>query len=165
MLPSPFKAGDQPGSYQANRAIGEQDILNMAKYLARQRLRKGRTLSSPDACFDYLQMLLQDLEHEVFGVIYLDQQHRIISHEILFRGTINQATVYPREIIKQTLSVNAAAVILFHNHPSGHCQPSSADDQLTDQIQKTLKLIEVRMLDHIVFGQDKHYSYATYGKV
>jgi len=165
MLPKPFKAGDQPGNYITNQAIGEQDILNMAKYLARQRLRKGRTLCSPDACFDYLQTLLQELEHEVFGAIFLDQQHRIISHEILFRGTINQASVYPREIVKQILSVNAAAVILFHNHPSCHCQPSSADDQLTDQIKKTLMLIEVRMLDHIIIGNGEHYSYAKYGKI
>ncbi|MBN2865014.1 MAG: DNA repair protein RadC [Thiotrichales bacterium] len=165
MLPSPFKASDTKGNYLVNETLTEEAIFKMANYLAKQRLKKGRSVSSPDTCVSYLQTQLQTLEREVFGVIFLDQQHRIITQETLFYGTINQASVYPREIVKSALNHNAAAVILFHNHPSGATDPSPADDQLTQQIKKTLDLIEVHVLDHLILGVNGHYSYAQTGKI
>lgn len=165
MLPSPFQASDTRGEYQVTQTLTEEAIFKMANYLVKQRLRKGRTVSSSDTCVSHLQSQLQTMEREVFGLLLLDQQHRIISQDILFTGTINQASVYPREIVKSALQNNAAAVILFHNHPSGCIQPSYADDQLTQQIKSTLALIEVRVLDHLILGTDGHYSYAQTGKL
>lgn len=165
MLPKPFMAGDKAGEYTTETVLDAQAIFKMANYLARQQLKKGRAIGSPSDCFDALQALLQTYEHEVFGLIYLDQQHRIITHEILFRGTINQASVYPRELIKSALSHNAAAVILFHNHPSGKTEPSNADDLLTQQIKTAFEHIEIRILDHVIIGHSGHYSYAQSGKL
>ena len=165
MLPSPFKAGDKAGYYETDEVLDTQAIFKMANYLARQKLKKGRAIGSPSDCFDALQTLLQSLEHEVFGLVYLDQQHCIINHEILFRGTINQASVYPREIVKQVLSHNAAAVILFHNHPSGCNEPSAADEQLTKQIKDVCELIDIRVLDHIIVSNSGHYSFAKSGNL
>lgn len=165
MLPNPFKASDTKGEYQITATVTEEAILKMANYLVKQRLKKGRCISSPDQCISYLQTQLQNYEREVFGVIFLDQQHRIIAQEILFKGTINQASVHPREIVKSTLKHNAAAVILFHNHPSGCTTPSTSDDQLTNLIKNTLDLIEVRVLDHLILASSGHFSYANTGKL
>ncbi|MGC9386441.1 MAG: RadC family protein [Hydrogenovibrio sp.] len=165
MLPEPFKASDKSGIYQTQQPLNAEAIFKMANYLARQRLRKGRIINRPDECCLALQSILQETEHEVFGVIFLDQQHRIIAQDPMFRGTINQATVYTREIVKSALGHNAAAVILFHNHPSGRTDPSSSDDQLTQTIKKALDLIEVRVLDHLILGTEGHYSYAQNGKI
>ncbi|WP_321275943.1 RadC family protein [Thiomicrorhabdus indica] len=165
MLPSPFKAGDKAGYYKTEELLDNEAIFKMANYLARQQLKKGRAISSPSDCFAALQTLLQTLEHEVFGLVYLDQQHCIINHEILFRGTINQASVYPRELIKSALSHNAAAVILFHNHPSGCTKPSNADDQLTEQIKTAFEHIEIRVVDHVIVGHSDLFSYAQSGKI
>lgn len=165
MLPEPFKASDKTGIYQTQQPLNAEAIFKMANYLARQRLRKGRIINRPDECFLALQTMLQETEHEVFGVIFLDQQHRIICHEKMFRGTINQATVYTREIVKSALAHNAAAVILFHNHPSGLTDPSASDDLLTQSIIKALDLVEVRVLDHLILGTEGHYSFAKKGKI
>ena len=165
MLPSPFKTSDTKGEYKITKTLTEEDIFKMANYLVKKRLRKGRLVSSPQECANYLKTQLQQYEREVFGAIFLDQKHRIISQEILFYGTINQASVYPREIVKSSLKQNAAAVILFHNHPSGCTEPSFSDDQLTQHIKKTLDLIEVRVLDHLILGANGHFSYAKATKL
>lgn len=165
MLPKPFIAGDKAGEYKTNQVLDTKAIFKMANYLARQKLKKGRAISSPDDCFDALQTLLQNHEHDIFGLIYLDQQHRIINHEILFRGTVNEAKIYTRELIKSALSHNAAAVILFHNHPSGCNKPSLADDNLTKQIKSAFEHIEIRILDHVILSQNDHYSYSNNGKL
>lgn len=130
----------------------------MANYLSKQFLKKGTDLTSPERCFAYLQTVLQDREFEVFGVIFLDQQNRVICFEELFRGTISEASVYPREIAKLTLQFNAAAVILFHNHPSGIPTPSQSDISLTQKIKEVLTLIDVRTLDHVVVGREGYSS-------
>ncbi|BBP45105.1 DNA repair protein RadC [Thiosulfatimonas sediminis] len=163
MLPHPFKAHDSQGHYQINQPVHSQDIIKMANYLTRQRLKKGTDLSSPEKSYDYLQTLLQNQEREVFGVILLDQQHRIIQYQELFQGTINQASVYPREIVKQALMNNAAAVILVHNHPSGDPTPSMADKQLTQIIKEALALVDIRTLDHLVVGHEGYRSLAKMG--
>jgi DNA repair protein RadC len=160
MLPYPFKAFDTAGHYKLDAPVKSEDIVKMANYLSRQFLKKGTDLTSPERCFSYLQTILQDREHEVFGVIFLDQQNRVICFEEMFKGTLSQAIVYPREIAKLTLQFNAAAVILFHNHPSGIPTPSQSDISLTHKIKQTLSLIEVRTLDHVILGLEGYVSLA-----
>jgi DNA repair protein RadC len=106
---------------------------------------------------------LADLNHEVFSCLYLDTRHRMIRYEALFRGTIDGAAVYPREVVKQALSFNAAAVILGHNHPSGDCEPSEADRNITQRVSKALALVDIRLLDHLVVSRSGHVSLAERG--
>ena len=105
------------------------------------------------------------LDHERFGIIYLDKRHRVIKIEILFRGTIDGASVYPREVVKACLRENAAAVVLFHNHPSGVAEPSHADEAITDAISAALKLVDVRVIDHIIIAGTTAVSLAEQGKL
>jgi DNA repair protein RadC len=165
MLPYPFKTAETNGAYRLDKPVTAAEILRMANYLAKQKLKKGASLSSPETCSSELQTLLQEREHEVFGVILLDQQHRIIRVEELFRGTINASAVYPREIAKQALLHNAAAVILFHNHPSGMPQTSESDRAITNTITQTLQLIDVRVLDHLIVGTEGFTSFAKLGLI
>jgi DNA repair protein RadC len=108
---------------------------------------------------------LRDLPHELFCCIYLDNRHRIISFEELFRGTIDGTSVYPREVVKQALSVNAAAVILAHNHPSGVAEPSQADERITRRLKAALELVDIRLLDHLVIGDGVSTSLASRGMI
>lgn len=112
------------------------------------------TLTSPQAVKRYLMLQLQDLEHEVFLAVFLDNQNRLIATEKLASGTIDGASVYPREVVKTTLAHNAAAVIFAHNHPSGVAEPSRADHNITKRLKDALALIEVRVLDHIIVGSE-----------
>lgn len=145
--------------------LSEDAIIQMAHYLAKQKLSPGQTLDSPEKTYVYLQTLLQQLEHEVFAVLWLDQQHRLIEYQELFQGTLNQAQVYPREVVKHALKHNAAAVILVHNHPSGNPLPSQSDKAITQQIKQALQLIDVRLLDHVVVGREGFVSLAQSGEI
>src|SRR2546425_7611447 len=107
-------------------------------------------MSSPQAVKDYLRLQIGVLEHEVFTIIFLDAQHRLIALKEMFRGTVTQTSVYTREVIKEALALNAAAVILAHNHPSGAAEPSRADEFLTQSLRTALALVDVRVLDHLV---------------
>lgn len=156
-------AGEVAGTYHVTEAVTEGELLQIAKRLARRRLARGRKLTQPTLAFEYLQTLLQDYEHEVFCAVFLDSQHRVIRFEELFRGTIDSASVYPREVVKQALAYNAAAVILVHNHPSGDPEPSDADRRITQRLKEALGLIEVRMIDHIVVGSEGCESLAERG--
>lgn len=160
MQPTAFTIDDESGHYLVEQVVSEKDILIMANHLARQGTKKGEVITSPDKTYTYLQTILQKLEHEVFGVICLDQQHRILHYEELFKGSISSAQVYPREIVKLALQHNTAAVILFHNHPSGNPQPSQSDKDITKQIKQALELIEVRTLDHVIVGKEGYISLA-----
>lgn len=113
--------------------------------------------------FRYLQILLQEYEHEVFAVLLLDNKHRVIQFQELFRGTLDGASVYPREVVKLALAHNAAAVILVHNHPSGDPVPSQADRVLTIKLKQALELVSIRTLDHIVVGREGCVSLAELG--
>lgn len=135
----------------------------MALQLAGLRLRKGRALTSPQEVFSHLQALLAGYEHEVFALLMLDSRHRIIAFEEVFRGTLDSASVYPREVVKIALKYNAAAIILLHNHPSGDPEPNTADRNLTTKLQDALNLVGVRTLDHIVVGQEDCVSLAERG--
>ena len=165
MLPYPFKTAETNGSYRLEKPVTAAEILQMANYLAKQKLKKGTSLTSPETCSSHLQTILQEREHEVFGVIFLDQQHRIIRVEELFRGTINISAVYPREIVKQALLENAAATILFHNHPSGNLEPSPSDIEITKKVQDALSLIEVRVLDHLIVSNEGFTSLAKINQI
>ena len=135
----------------------------MARQLANLRLRRGRALTSPKAVFSHLQALLADYEHEVFALLLLDSRHRIIDFQEMFRGTLDGASVYPREVVKAALEQNAAAIVLVHNHPSGDPEPSQADLTLTHKLREALNLVGVRTLDHIVVGHEGCVSLAEQG--
>lgn len=158
-----LKASDTAGTYLVESPVTENDILLMARQLASLRLRKGRALTSPKEVFSHLQALLADYEHEVFALLMLDSRHRVIAFEELFRGTLDGASVYPREVVKLALEHNAAALILVHNHPSGDPEPSMADRNLTTKLQDALNLVGVRTLDHVVVGQEDCVSLAERG--
>ena len=141
-----------------------QAVLEMARRTLGEEMRQGTFFSSPGAVRDYLRLHLASLPYEVFFAIWLDAQNRLIVAEELFRGTLTQTSVYPREVVKTALKHNAAAVILSHNHPSGRAEPSRADELLTRELKQALALIDVRVLDHfIVAGQSQPLSFAERG--
>ncbi|MEW5889572.1 MAG: DNA repair protein RadC [Pseudomonadota bacterium] len=139
-------------------------VLEMARRALREEIATGDALSSPGAVRDYLRLTLGALAHEVFMVLLLDAQNRLIGAEELFRGTLTQTSVYPREVVKLALQRNAAAVIFAHNHPSGLCEPSAADTVLTRALKDALALVDVKVLDHfIVAGSGRPLSFAERG--
>ncbi|PZP20545.1 RadC family protein [Pseudomonas kuykendallii] len=158
-----LKANETTGTYLVESPVTETDILLMARQLATRRLRRGRALTSPKEVFSHLQALLADYEHEVFALLMLDSRHRVIAFQEVFRGTLDGASVYPREIVKVALEHNAAAMVLVHNHPSGDPEPSQADRNLTNKLQEALNLVGVRTLDHIVVGHEGCVSMAEQG--
>lgn len=160
-----IKAGETAGTYLIESPVTEADILLMAKQLASLRLRRGRQLTAPLDVFSHLQALLADYEHEVFALLLLDNRHRVIVFHELFRGTLDGASVYPREVVKVVLAHNAAAAILVHNHPSGDPEPSQADRNLTHRLKEALNLVGVRTLDHIIVGREGCISLAEQGDI
>ena len=125
-------------------------IVEQALQLLAAEVREADALSSPAVVKDYLRLKLGERQHEVFAVVFLDTQHRVIAIEEMFRGTLSQTSVYPREVVKEALARNAGAVILAHNHPSGSAEPSRADEFLTQTLKAALALVDVRVLDHMV---------------
>jgi DNA repair protein RadC len=142
----------------------DQTIKRALKILAAQ-MRTAPVLSTPGAVRDYLRLLLHDRGHEVFVRVFLDAQHRVIACEEIFRGTLSQTSVYPREIVKASLAHNAAALIFAHNHPSGVAEPSRADELLTQSLKQALALIDVRVLDHFVIAGAASVSFAERGLI
>lgn len=140
-----------------------QAALEMSRRHLREMLDRGDVLTSPETTRSFLVAHLRTYPHEVFGCLFLDNQHRLIRYEELFRGTIDGAHVYPREVVKRALLLNAAAVIFAHNHPSGSTRPSEADRQITRKLQTALALVEVRVLDHFVVGDGAAFSFAEHG--
>ena len=130
-----------------------------------QRVKPGVTLSSPQDVKDYLRLEIGLLEYEVFCVVFLDAQHRVIELRQMFRGTVSQTSVYPREVVKEALQLNAAAVILAHNHPSGVPEPSRADEFLTQSLKAALAMVDVRVLDHLVVAATAVVSFAERGLI
>jgi len=142
-----------------------QAVLELARRALAEELTAGVALSSPKAVAHYLQLLFHGKAHESFVVLFLDVKNRLIEAEEMFRGTLTQASVYPREIVKAALARNAAGVILAHNHPSGEPEPSSADLLLTQTLQQALGLVDVRVLDHIVVAGRRTHSFAEHGQL
>ncbi|MBI4995382.1 MAG: DNA repair protein RadC [Rhodocyclales bacterium] len=140
--------------------------LELARRALVEDMKARDLLASPGAARDWLKLKLGGLNHEVFGALWLDAQNRLIGWDELFRGTLTQTSVYPREVVKQALTRNAAAVILAHNHPSGLAEPSAADEALTRSLKEALGLVDVRVLDHfIVAGRAAPLSFAERGLV
>lgn len=142
-----------------------QAVLEMARRALHEELQRGDTLSSPRAVRDYLQLLLGARQQEVFLVLFLDTQHRVIASEELFHGTLGQTSVYPREVVKRALAQNAAAVIFAHNHPSGVAEPSQSDQLLTSALKQALALVDVQVLDHFVVAVGQTMSFAERGLI
>lgn len=140
-----------------------QAILEMARRALSEEMRHTDALNSPAAVRNYLRLALAGKAHEVFCGVFLDSQNRVLAVEELFRGTLSQASVYPREVVKRALAHNAAAIILAHNHPSGIAEPSHADENLTQALKAALALVDVRVLDHFIVGCGETISFAERG--
>ncbi|MDO6680047.1 MULTISPECIES: DNA repair protein RadC [unclassified Shewanella] len=151
-------SGVGPVKYAQLQAASE-----ISKRISQENLRRGQILVNPDLTRDYLMRQLADRSYEVFALLLLDSQHRVIQFVELFRGTINSASVYPREVVSLVLEKKAAAVIVCHNHPSGIAEPSQADRQITDRLKKALSTIDVSLLDHMVVGDQEIVSFAERG--
>ena len=141
----------------------ENELIAQAVAVLSRRMREKDHLDSPSSVRDYLMLTLSGKKHEVFVLLLLDAQNRVLHCEELFRGTLTQTSVYPREVVKEALMHNAAGVILCHNHPSGACEPSRADELLTQTLKSALALVDVRVLDHFVVAGDASISFAERG--
>jgi DNA repair protein RadC len=142
-----------------------QAVMEMARRHFKESLQRGDALSSPDITRAYLSAQLRGYSYEVFACLFLDNQNRVIQLTELFRGTIDAASVYPREVAKLALHHNAAAVIFAHNHPSGIAEPSPADKHITDKLKQGLALFDIRVLDHFIIGDGEPYSFAEHGLI
>jgi DNA repair protein RadC len=141
-----------------------QAVLEMARRTLSESMKERDAFSNPAVVRDYLRLKLSGYAHEVFFALWLDVRHRLLAAEEMFRGTLSQTSVYPREVVKRALTLNAAAVVFAHNHPSGMAEPSSADESLTRTLTQALALVEVKVLDHfIVAGQGQPLSFAEHG--
>jgi len=155
----------------ATRGLGDakyaqlQAVLELARRHLAESLMRGDALKNPAETRRYLTARLRDYPYEVFACLFLDTRHRVISYEELFRGTIDGASVHPREVVRRALQHNAAAVILAHNHPSGIAEPSDADRRITTRLKDALALIDIRVLDHIVIGDQIATSLAERGLI
>ena len=138
-------------------------VMELAGRALAEEMKARDSLTSPAAVRGYLRLQMQDLGHEAFYCVFLDAQNRVIAAEELFRGTLTQTSVYPREVVKHSLRHNAAAVILAHNHPSGVAEPSRADEYLTQTLKNALALVDVRVLDHLVVGHGEVFSFSERG--
>lgn len=140
--------------YKLDSETTEQDVLAAAEGILGERLKRQGSIGSPTDANDFLRMRLGALSHEEFHILWLDNRHRIIDCQKLFTGTVDGASIYPREVVRAALSVNACAAILAHNHPSGIAEPSAADRAITNELRDALRLVGVRILDHIVVGDE-----------
>jgi DNA repair protein RadC len=138
-------------------------VMEMARRALAQQMRTAPVFDAPQQVKDYLALHLGGLPHEVFALLFLDGQNRLLCLEELFRGTLTQTSVYPREVVKRALALNAGAVVLAHNHPSGLAEPSRADEYLTQTLKTALALVDVRVLDHLVVGRGQVVSMAERG--
>ena len=154
---------DGDGTYTFKKPVTKDELVDIALEIIERTMDRGTTLSNPHETRQYLSLNLGTLDHEVFCCLFLDNQHRIISFDRMFNGTIDGTAVYPREIVKTALKHNAAAVILTHNHPSGVAEPSNADKAITGKIRDALSLVDVRVLDHLVVGGVEITSFAERG--
>lgn len=151
---------DDAGQYVT---ASEDHIISCAKLALELQIKRGPMLNSPPCVKDYLTLKLGNLDHEVFCVVFMDAQHRVIECQEMFRGTLTQCSVYAREVVKEALKLSAASVIFSHNHPSGTLEPSRADELLTQSLKSALQMVDVRVLDHIIVGAGGAMSFAERG--
>jgi len=154
---------DGSGRYQTARPVTAEELVAQAETILRDRVNRGDPLTDPATVKRWLVTRLSECPHEVFCVLYLDNRHRVIAFEELFRGTLDGCSVHPREVVKRCLHYNCAAVIYAHNHPSGIAEPSDADRRLTNRLKDALSLIDIRTLDHFVIGGIEAVSFAERG--
>ena len=153
----------------AERGIGRSRsalilaLPELARRYFEESLPVGQTIRSPTDTQDFLHAKIRHLGHEMFCCLYLDNRHRVLRFDELFRGTIDGTSVYPREVVKEALAINAAAVILAHNHPSGVAEPSQADERITRRLKSALDLVDIRLLDHFIIGNAETTSLASRG--
>ena len=145
------------------RDAASDKIITAARACVANRMRHGASLTSPKAAGDYLVLRFAELQHEVFCVIYLDSRHRVIECQDLLRGTIDGASVHPREVVKEALKRGAAACMLVHNHPSGVAEPRTADELITQRLRDALQLVDIRVIDHLVVSSGGVTSFAERG--
>lgn len=143
--------------------VEQEHLICLALDVLNARYRPGELIDSPDRMRDYLRLRFSELEYEIFSVVLLNTRHRILCFSELFRGTVDGASVYPREVVKIALQHNAAACLLIHNHPSGIPEPSNADKRITQRLKEALALIDVRVLDHLVVARESIVSFAEQG--
>ncbi len=153
---------DVAGEY---RPADADEVLMAAQRLLAAQVRGSDAMSSPAVVKDFLRARLGRLPHEVFAVVHLDAQNRVLDYVEMFRGTVTQTSVYPREVVRDALLRNSSALLLVHNHPSGTCNPSRADECLTQTLKQALALIDVRVLDHLIVAGDSVLSMAERGLV
>ena len=145
------------------RQADSHDVIREAQTILSRRFRVGTpALATPEKMGQFLQLHLAPHEYEVFGAVYLDSRYRVIRHEDLFRGTVDCAPVHVREVVVAALRLSAAAIVVYHNHPSGTCQPSPADEAITRRLSAALSLVDVRLIDHVIVGATI-YSMAEHG--
>ncbi|MGH8509487.1 MAG: JAB domain-containing protein [Gammaproteobacteria bacterium] len=155
---------DETSAFYDPGSLGDDAILIRAAAILEARcVREGDLLSNPTDARRAVQLRTATLEHEIFGLVYLDNRHRVLGFEDLFRGTIDGCTVHPREVAKAALRMNAAAVLIYHNHPSTDPTPSRADELLTQRLKEVLSLLDIRVIDHIVIGGTEVVSFAERG--
>lgn len=158
-----------PDRFTGLKGIGEARaamLLALPEFARRyftEALPAGKSIRCPADTRDFLHARIRHLEHEIFCCLYLDNRHRVLRFDELFRGTIDGTSVYPREVVKEALAINAAAVILAHNHPSGVAEPSEADERITKRIKSALDLVDIRLLDHFIIGDAETTSLASRG--
>ena len=156
---------NEQGLYHVQGCVKPEEIVSTAATILLDELTGREALTSPTDVAQFLQMALAQEKNEVFAAIFLNNKHKVLSFEPLFNGTIDGAAVYPRVVVQQALACNAAAVIFAHNHPSGCCEPSRADQQITKRLSDALALIDVRVLDHFVVSRSEWVSLAERGMV
>jgi DNA repair protein RadC len=156
---------DPAASYPTSAPKTDDQVLDRAFEILARRHRRGEFLDSPAATQQFLRLRLAERTNEVFGVIYLDNRHRVIDIEELFFGSIDGAAVHPRVVVERSLHHNAAAVLFFHNHPSGVTDPSQADEHITRRLREALNLIDVRVLDHFIVSAEGSTSFAERGLI
>jgi len=159
---APIAMNDMADSVLAHRLGVARELLLRD---LREQMSNSPVMSSPQVLRDWLRLHCAGLQHEVFLVLYLDAHHRLIEAEELFRGTLTQTSVYPREVVKGALTRNAAALALAHNHPSGEAEPSRADELLTQTLKSALSLVDVRIIDHFIVAGEKVVSFAELGLI
>lgn len=162
---SVFKVMEQAGIYAVDCPVTDEDILQKAAEILLSKVNDSDVLDNPELVKRFLQYKIAPLEYEVFVVLFLNNRHKLISYEEMFRGTIDGASVYPREVVKQALSNNSAAAIIAHNHPSGVAEPSMADERITQRLKEALALVDIRLLDHLIIGDNETVSLAERGVI
>ncbi|EKI5684839.1 DNA repair protein RadC [Salmonella enterica] len=160
-----FQAAKEKGYYTINKLVTEQDIVNIANTLLARRFKRRTKLTSSNQTREYFKLKLASYEYEVFCAMFLNNQNQVLAFKELFHGTINETAIYPREVVKQALSLNAAAIIFVHNHPSGDPEPSQADKHITLKLKYALELVDIRVLDHFIVAGSKSISFAERGLI